>query len=44
MVMNLLRVMHRLTPQYLDNSVREAKCTCLGYEIRLSKLRTLDPH
>jgi hypothetical protein len=25
------------------DSVREAKCTCLGYRIRLSRLYTLDP-
>jgi hypothetical protein len=30
-------------PQYLAVSIREAKCTCLGYEIRLSRLHTLDP-
>jgi hypothetical protein len=30
-------------PQYLAASVREAKCTCLGYGTRLSMLHTLDP-
>jgi hypothetical protein len=43
MVMVLLRRMHRLDPQYLAASVREAKCTRLGYGTRLSKLHTLDP-
>jgi hypothetical protein len=43
MVMVLLRRMHRLDPQYLATSVREAKCTRLGYGTRLSKLHTLDP-
>jgi hypothetical protein len=41
--MVLLRRMHRLDPQYLATSVREAKCTRLGYGTRLSKLHTLDP-
>jgi hypothetical protein len=43
MVMVLLRGMRRPDPYYLVASVREAKCTCLGYETRLSKLHTLDP-
>jgi hypothetical protein len=43
MVMVLLRGMCRPDPQYLPGSVREAKCTCLGYGIRLSRLHTLDP-
>jgi hypothetical protein len=43
MVMVLLRGMHRLDPQYLAASIREAKCTRLGYGIRLSRLHTLDP-
>jgi hypothetical protein len=30
-------------PQYLAASVMEAKCTCLGYGTRLSRLHTLDP-
>jgi hypothetical protein len=30
-------------PQYLATSVREAKCTHLGYGTRLSRLHTLDP-
>jgi hypothetical protein len=28
--------------QYSTTSIREAKCTCLGYGIRLSRLHTLD--
>jgi hypothetical protein len=43
MVMILLRGMRRPDPQYLAASVREAKCTCLGYGTRLSRLHTLDP-
>jgi hypothetical protein len=43
MVMILLRGMHRLDPQYLATRVREAKCRCLGYKTRLSRLHTLDP-
>jgi hypothetical protein len=43
MVMDLLRVVRRSDPQYLADSFREAKCTRLGYESRLSKLHTLDP-
>jgi hypothetical protein len=35
--------MCRPDPQYSAASVREAKCTCLGYRIRLSKLHTLGP-
>jgi hypothetical protein len=42
MVMVLLRGMHRSDPQYLAASVREAKCTRLGYRTRLSRLHTLD--
>jgi hypothetical protein len=30
-------------PQYLATSIREAKCTCLGYETRLSRLHILEP-
>jgi hypothetical protein len=30
-------------PQYSAASVREVKCTRLGYETRLSRLHTLDP-
>jgi hypothetical protein len=43
MIMVLLRSMRRQDPQYLVVSVREAKCTHLGYETRLSRLHTLDP-
>jgi hypothetical protein len=43
MVMILLRGMCCPNPQYLVTSVREAKCTRLGYGIRLSRLHTLDP-
>jgi hypothetical protein len=42
MVMNLLRITHRPNPQYLAGSVREIKCTCLGYRTKLSSLHTLD--
>jgi hypothetical protein len=41
--MVLVRGMCRPDPQYLAASVREAKCTCLRYGIRLSRLHTLDP-
>jgi hypothetical protein len=30
-------------PQYSAVSVREAKCTYLGYGTRLSRLHTMDP-
>jgi hypothetical protein len=43
MVMVLLRGMRHPDPQYLAASAREAKCTHLGYETRLSRLHTLDP-
>jgi hypothetical protein len=43
MVMVLLKGMCRSDPQYLAISVREAKCTRLGYGTRLSMLHTLDP-
>jgi hypothetical protein len=43
MVMVLLRGMCRSEPQYLAANIREAKCTRLGYETRLSRLHTLDP-
>jgi hypothetical protein len=43
MVMDLLRVVRHLYPRYLAGSVREAKCTHLGYGTRLSRLHTLDP-
>jgi hypothetical protein len=43
MVIVLLRGMRRPDPQYLTASVREAKCTHLGYETRLIRLHTLDP-
>jgi hypothetical protein len=42
--MALLMDMCRPDPQYLAASVREAKCTRLGYGTRLSRLHTLDPH
>jgi hypothetical protein len=41
--MALFRGVHRLDPQYLDVSVREAKCTHLGYRTKLSGLHTPDP-
>jgi hypothetical protein len=44
MVVNLLRVVRHLDPQYSVDSFRKAKCTCLGYETRLNRLYTLDPH
>jgi hypothetical protein len=40
MVMVLLRGMRRPDPQYIAASVREVKCTHLGYGTRL---HTLDP-
>jgi hypothetical protein len=43
MVMNLIRAVHRPDPQYLADNVREAKCTCLGYGARQSRLHNLDP-
>jgi hypothetical protein len=43
MIMDLLRAVCRLDPQYSADSFREAKCTCLGYGTRLSRLHTLDP-
>jgi hypothetical protein len=43
MVMILLRGMRRPDPQYIAASVREAKCTRLGYGTRLSSLHILDP-
>jgi hypothetical protein len=43
MVMDLLRVMRHLYPRYLASSVREVKCTHLGYGTRLSRLHTPDP-
>jgi hypothetical protein len=43
MVIVLLRGMRRPDPQYLTASVREAKCTHLGYGTRLIRLHTLDP-
>jgi hypothetical protein len=44
MVMDLLRVVRCLNPQYSADGFREAKCTRLGYGNRLSRLHTLDPH
>jgi hypothetical protein len=41
--MDLLKVVRHSDPQYFAGSVRESKCTRLGYEIRLSRLHTLDP-
>jgi hypothetical protein len=35
--------MRRPDTQYSATSVREGKCTCLGYRARLSLLHTLDP-
>jgi hypothetical protein len=43
LVMALFRGMHHPDPQYLADSIREAKCTCLEYGTRLSRLHTLDP-
>jgi hypothetical protein len=43
MVMGLFRGMRHLDPQYSAISIKEAKYTCLGYRIRLSRLHTLDP-
>jgi hypothetical protein len=37
MVMLLLRSIHRPDPQYLATSVRDSKCTHVGYGIRLSR-------
>jgi hypothetical protein len=42
--MVLLRGMHHPDSQYLAVSVREVKCTRLGYETRLSRLHSLEPH
>jgi hypothetical protein len=44
MVMGLLRGVGHPGPQYLVDSVREAKCARLWYETRLSMLHTPDPH
>jgi hypothetical protein len=43
MVIILLKGMRRPDLHYLATSIREAKCTHLGYETRLSRLHTLDP-
>jgi hypothetical protein len=43
MVMPLFRGMCHSDPQYSTVNVQEAKYTCLGYKIRLSRLHTLDP-
>jgi hypothetical protein len=43
MLMVLLRGMRHPDPQYLASSVKEKKCTRLGYGTRLSWLDTLDP-
>jgi hypothetical protein len=43
MVMVLLRGMRHPDPQNLAVSVRDAKCTRLGYGTRLSRLHTLIP-
>jgi hypothetical protein len=40
--MDLFRGMCHPDPQYLAVNVKEAKCTCLGYETRLIRLHTLD--
>jgi hypothetical protein len=42
MVMALFRDMCCPDPQYSVASIREAKCTHIGYEVRLSRLHTLD--
>jgi hypothetical protein len=43
MVIALFRGMCHSGPVLSCDSVREAKCTCLGYETRLNRLYTLDP-
>jgi hypothetical protein len=43
MVIPLVRGAHRPGPQYVAASIREAKCTRLGYMTRLSRLHTTDP-
>jgi hypothetical protein len=43
MMRPLVRGAHHLSPQYLADSIREAKCTYLRYKTKLSRLRTLDP-
>jgi hypothetical protein len=43
MVMVLLRGMRYSDPQYLAVSVKEAKCTHIGYGTRLSRLHTPPP-
>jgi hypothetical protein len=43
MIIPLVRGVDRLGCQYLTGSIREAKCTRLGYRTRLSRLLTLDP-
>jgi hypothetical protein len=42
MVMDLLRVVCCLDPQYSTDNFRKAKCTRLGYRTRLSTVWT--PH
>jgi hypothetical protein len=44
MVMVLFRGMCHPDPLCSEASMREAKCTHLGYRTRLSMLHTLDPH
>jgi hypothetical protein len=41
--MDLLWGVRHPDPQYLAGSIREAKCACLGYGDRLSRLHTLVP-
>jgi hypothetical protein len=43
MVMVLFGGMCCPDPHYIAVSIREVKCTCLGYGTRLSRLHTLDP-
>jgi hypothetical protein len=42
MIMVLFRGMCHPNPQYSAANIREAKCTRLGYGIRLSRLHTLN--
>jgi hypothetical protein len=42
MVMVVFKGMCHLDPHYSTANIRDAKCTCLGYGTRLSRLHTLD--
>jgi hypothetical protein len=42
-VLDLLRGVRHLGPQYLVDSVREVECARLGYMTRLSRLHIPDP-